>query len=377
MPNAFVSSPESPNVRQSAHQMACGAKGADISQRVYRIDPLQDLRWAEFLERHPRSSVFHTPGWIDALRLTYGYEPVVYTTTQPGAALENGLLACRVRSRFTGRRLVSLPFSDHCDPLVDSPEDLASILYALQTIQKDEKLKSVEIRPRGNDFGEWGQFGEAESFCFHAIDLRPSLDELFRNLHKDSLQRKVRRAEREGVISKEGRSESLLGQFYQLMLVTRRRHELPPPSVAWFRNVAQCLGEKLKIRVASKDGTPIAAVFMVSYKTTAVYKYGCSDARFHNLGSMPFLFWKTIEDAKRNGFLELDLGRSDMSNAGLIQFKDRLGASRSTLCYRRYPVMCSKTAGRGWPMKLAKQIFPLVPDRLLVAAGKLLYPHIG
>jgi hypothetical protein len=49
---------------------------------VYEIDPLLDPRWPEFLQRNPRASIFHTVGWLDALKRTYGYEPVAYTTRQ-------------------------------------------------------------------------------------------------------------------------------------------------------------------------------------------------------------------------------------------------------------------------------------------------------
>ena len=52
---------------------------------VYTFNPTEDPRWAEFVQRHPRGSVFHTPGWLDALRRTYGYEPVVYSTSAPQA----------------------------------------------------------------------------------------------------------------------------------------------------------------------------------------------------------------------------------------------------------------------------------------------------
>src|SRR2546430_11331216 len=37
---------------------------------LYSLDPLEDPRWAEFVQRHPRASVFHTPGWLEALRRT-------------------------------------------------------------------------------------------------------------------------------------------------------------------------------------------------------------------------------------------------------------------------------------------------------------------
>src|SRR5262245_55208093 len=35
---------------------------------VYAIDPLRDPRWAELVARHPKASVFHTPGWLLALQ---------------------------------------------------------------------------------------------------------------------------------------------------------------------------------------------------------------------------------------------------------------------------------------------------------------------
>ena len=74
--------------------------------------------------------MFHTPGWLRALKLTYGYSPFALTTTASGP-LENGLVLCRVRT-WASRRLVSLPFSDHCAPLVDRPDDLSEMLEFLK-----------------------------------------------------------------------------------------------------------------------------------------------------------------------------------------------------------------------------------------------------
>ena len=89
-------------------------------------DPIGDPRWSELLDRHPAASIFHSPGWLNALRQTYGYEPFVVTTST-GPTLENGMVVCRVKG-WTSRRLVSLPFSDHCDPLVDDSDDLSEML---------------------------------------------------------------------------------------------------------------------------------------------------------------------------------------------------------------------------------------------------------
>ncbi len=68
-----------------------------------------------------------------------------------------------------------------------------------------------------------------------------------------------------------------------------------------------------------------------------VYKYGCSNAAFNNLGGTALLFWKTIQEAKASGFEELEMGRSDVDNPGLVAFKEHLGASGKLISYWTYP----------------------------------------
>jgi len=166
---------------------------------VYTLDPLQDPRWPDFLERHPSASVFHSRGWLAALRGTYGYEPIAYTTSPPGSELANGLVFCRVDSWMTGRRLVSLPFSDHTEPLADSERELQYLLEFLQRVLRRENWKYIEIRPLQKVVGDSPGFAKSCAFYSHRMDLRPPIDLLFRRLHKSCVQRKIRRAEREAL----------------------------------------------------------------------------------------------------------------------------------------------------------------------------------
>jgi len=344
---------------------------------VHKIDPLKDPRWGDFVHRHPRASVFHTSAWLGALHRTYGYEPVGYTTSAPDQDLRNGIVFCKVNSWLTGRRLVSLPFSDHCEPLVDEPEDLHDLLEALQQESVGENWRYIEIRPLRSLDPVTTFFHETETYSIHRLDVSPDLETLFRNFHKDSTQRKIRRAEREGLTEQEGRSDSLLDIFYRMQLLTRRRHQLPPQPRNWFRDLIDCLGDALKIRVAFKEGRPVAGILTLRSKDTLIYKYGCSDAQFNRLGGMHFLFWRAIQDAKKCGIRILDLGRSERNNSGLIIFKDRWGAERSTLTYERYAIGSSEPRGRDWKLTIAKRVFAYVPDSFLSAVGSLLYKHIG
>src|SRR5580765_2046799 len=92
------------------------------------LDPLVDPRWHVLVGRHPRASIFHSVAWLNVLQKTYGYEPVVFGYPDPESGLRSGIVFCKVRSWLTGKRLVCLPFSDHCDPLVDRENEFQQLL---------------------------------------------------------------------------------------------------------------------------------------------------------------------------------------------------------------------------------------------------------
>ncbi len=344
---------------------------------VHTLDPLQDPRWPEFLERHPCASVFHSRGWLASLRRTYGYEPIAYTTSPPSAQLANAVVFCRVHSWLTGRRLVSLPFSDHCEPLVDSEEEMHDLLSALQRDLTGENWKYIELRPLHRSVGGSAGFETSDVFYSHRIDLRSPLELLLSSFHKNCTQRKIRRAAREGLTYEEGRSDAMLRKFYDLLLLTCRRKELPPQPLDWFRQLIEALGHSLKIHVASKDGRPIASILTLSFKRSLVYKYGCSDTRFSRLGGTHFLLWNAIQEAKRSELHEFDLGRSDLHTPGLVTFKDRWGTTRSVLNYVRCCAAPVRSVTGPGTLRIAKKVFARMPDNCLIAAGQMLYRHIG
>lgn len=347
---------------------------------VYQIDPLTDPRWPGLTSRHSRASVFHSLGWLRALKETYGYEPVAYTLCPAQSELTNAIVFCRIRSWATGNRLVSLPFSDHCEPMVDSDFESSKILdHACQEVSRN-RYRFLEIRPLpsgGETLRSSTSLQEGDSFILHQMDLSPGLDDLFRSFHKDCVQRKIRRAEREHLDYREGRSEDLLNMFFDLLLKTRRKHGLPPQPIAWFQNLIAFVGDHLQIHVALKGDSPVAAIMTTRWTDTLVYKYGCSDPEFSNMGGTPMLFWKAIQAGKASGLRRFDLGRSDCDNAGLLTFKDHWATERSELRYWRHSAASASPSQGTGDNRLVDQLVKRIPDRLLVMAGKLLYKHMG
>jgi lipid II:glycine glycyltransferase (peptidoglycan interpeptide bridge formation enzyme) len=278
---------------------------------------------------------------------------------------------------LTGQRFVSLPFSDHCEPLIDSPDELDVMLLHMERDLDERKWQYIEIRPVSHRPGNLARLQESLAYQFHRLDLRKSPHELFHGFHKDCVQRKIRRAEREGLKYEDGNSDALLRKFYKLLVVTRRRQYLPPQPMAWFRGLIATFGNNLKIRVASKGDLPVASILTLSNTRCVVYKYGGSIASLNKLGGMALLFWKTIQEAKDKGLEELDMGRSGIDNLGLIAFKEHWGATGATLNYWRYPPPSPLVPRSAWQKRLAHRLVQAAPDFALEAVGTLLYRHIG
>jgi hypothetical protein len=346
--------------------------------QIYLFDPLQDKRWSDFVSWHPNASVFHTPSWLQALNRTYEYKPVVFTTSPPGSPLENGLVSCDVRSWLTGRRLVSLPFSDYCEPLFNSSGDLQLLMRYFQDAVAQGKWRYVEFRPvngiveaaAGRD-----SFQRSGNYFWHRLYLQPQTEDLFRSFDKDSVQRRIRRAERAGLGEECGRSEDLLHRFYDLLVMTRRRHGLPPQPYAWFRNLVNTFGDSLEIWMASKEKVPVASILTLRFKDIVYYKYGCSDARYNNLGATPLLLWRAIAAAKSTHARAFDFGRTEADNEGLINFKDKWAPRSNPLVYLRFPRGVSQAEDR--KLKVLKQVFGRMPGKLLTLTGTIIYRHIG
>lgn len=347
---------------------------------VHQIDPTKDTRWSRFIERHSKASVFHSVGWLQALQRTYGYQPTVLTTSSPSEELKNGFVFCRVKSWLTGLRLVSLPFSDHCEPLCDSVADLELLIHALQTNSEPRDWRYLEVRPISGHFGEVihaNSFSPVAKYYLHTLNLRPNADDLFQSFDKDCVQRRIRRGDRAGLVEQSGRSEELLEDFYRLFVATRSRHNLPPMPYTWFQNLNLCMGESLEMRVAYKSEIPVSAVLTLQFKDIVLYKYGCSDARFKRLGATPWLLWKAIAGAKSRSALRFDFGRTDADNNGLLGFKNHWVPEPQELTYWKFPEAASIGSTKGWKLQVAKRAFSCMPKPLLKLTGRLIYRHIG
>jgi hypothetical protein len=336
------------------------------------LDPLTDARWRDLVSRHPRASAFHTPEWLDALRRTYGFAPRVYA--RDGADLSDAVLFCGVASWLTGRRLVSLPFSDHCDPLIDSSDRLRELLGDVSLDARRGGWRSVQIRPRATRVTADGFEPDATNYLY-TIDLSRDADAIFAAIKKNN-RYDIRRAERTALRPVRGRDQTFVRAYFRLHALTRSTQGVPPQPYPWFENLARCLGDMLDIHLLLDGDRPIAGLVTIQFRDQLMLKYSASDPVRDRLGMGKSLVWRSIRLAKERGATTLDWGRCDPDNTGLAEFKERFGAVRSDLVYARSPGLRPRRQ-RSWVGAAARSVVPRLPVRVLTAAGRLAYRHVA
>jgi hypothetical protein len=354
----------------------------DVTRSVFEISPLSDPRWPELVRNHPSSSVFHSLPWLRSLRETFKFEPSAITTSPSGDGLRNAILFCRAKSWLIGRRIVSLPFSDHCDVFLTDESAYKEFHRVIKEELKRGELAYFECRLTTPTPLTAAQPGSSNyNYWWHRLDLSPDAQNLFNSFHKSSTQRKIRKGEAR-LISREGRTPELLESFCNLLMRTRRRHSTLPQPKRWFESLIRNFGKDLNVRVAFKGSVAVAAVLTLQHRDTLVYKYACSDERYHSLGGMHLLIWHAILDAKRQNLALFDFGRTDRENEGLTTFKDRWGTERSLLTYTRIAAAESSpkpfvSPTSGWRKILPKIVLPVMPARALWSISDVVSKHLG
>ena len=101
--------------------------------------------WNELILKFNDYSFFHTKEWAKVLNDSYNYTPRYFL------AFDNNHLVgivplVFIGSWLTGKRAVSLPFSDYCGPLFKPDLEPSKISQKMHLICRKEKYKYIEFR---------------------------------------------------------------------------------------------------------------------------------------------------------------------------------------------------------------------------------------
>jgi CelD/BcsL family acetyltransferase involved in cellulose biosynthesis len=335
-----------------------------------------DLKKSETLLRYvAQDNPFLTVDWLLVLAETYGYKPIILSLYE-----ESEILAVipimEIQSILTGRRGVSLPFSDFSGLYARDRETLQEMFERVIDYGRERSWKRVELRC-GDRFLPGTTC--AVNYIEHTINLDRSIDDVKAAL-KASVRRNIRKGQKSGLTITINAGKKQLNEFIRLNRITRKRHGLPPQPSRFFKRLYDevvAKGDGRLITASIGENTIAAALFLRS-GDKVVFKYGASDIRYQGLRANNLVMWKAIELYHGKGVKSFSFGRSSRHNRGLLQFKDGWGTDRSDFPYYSYDLSTGVfLSGGSIDTGRAEQILKHVPIPLLQFIGYTLYRHVA
>lgn len=338
------------------------------------LDPLADHRWTALTRRARDACVFHHPAWLRLLSAEYGYDISACGIVGPEGRLIAGLPIARVESRLSGRRLVALPFSDLCAPLValDAPPGAERALVS--AVDEWRRLRGLALEIRGSS-DALRDARPGARFHHHVLELEPDVTAVERRFRKPQAARGVRRALRDGLVAERRTDAAALEAFYRLHVATRARLGVPTQPRRFILRFVDLFGEGLGFVLLVRSGErPVAAAVFLTFGGVLTYKYGASDARY--LGSRPnnLVFMEAIRWGCDHAMRALDFGRTDWDHQSLRAFKLAWGPEERELRYRHLGGDV-RHAGNGTLERAMGAVLRRSPPLASRILGEVLYRH--
>ena len=339
------------------------------------IDPTEFPHWDELLLSIPEATIFHTSSWARVLKDSYGYCPVYFTGIEK-AQISFLLPIMEINSFITGKRGVSLPFTDYCRVICPQDATLIDILGPVIEYGKKARWNYLEIRdgrhliPGGLTY---------YSYVGHMLDLTRGTEMVYSDF-RDSTKRNIKKAAREGIRIHIEQSKTAIDQFYGLNCMTRKEHGLPPQPRSFFTKIYEHIISQNRgfIVLGSFKERVIASAVFFHYGGNCIYKYGASDKNFHRLRTGNLIIWEAIKHFCREGLKSICFGRTELGNKGLRQFKGGWGAEETQIQYFKYNLRQGVfVSGKQKGKPAYTGLFRAIPPPILNIIGSLLYRHMG
>ena len=339
------------------------------------ISPIHWMGWDELLISAEDYSFFHSSAWAKVLSESYLYTPTYFTLFDDDKLLAL-IPVMEVRSMLTGRRGVSLPFTDYCEPIIDKNIRFQDVIHVMTQYGKKHSWKFLELRG-GKAF--LPNTISSSHYLSHSLDLSQNEERIFLSF-RETTKRNIKKAISGGVEVKLFQSFESIKEFYRLNSMTRKHHGLPPQPYHFFEKVYDhILSKNLGfVMLASYEKKYIAGGVYFHFGEKGVYKYGASDRKYLHLRANNLVMWEAIKWYCRNGYRSFCFGRTEPQNHGLRQFKNGWGTKERVINYYRYDL--TKDAFISDPpnvKKLYHELFGKMPTPLLNMLGSLLYRHVG
>ncbi len=339
-------------------------------------NPLTLRGWDDLVASHPAGSCFHTSSWARILAESYGYRPAYFFEAERGT-LTALLPVMEVHSFLTGKRGVSLPFSDYAEPFSTEEEQYRSLVRSAVKYGMRSGWKTLEIR---GGACPWAEKEMSVGFLGHRLSLSGTETEIH-NGFRTNMKRNIARALKEGVQIETSNSTAALEAYYRLHCITRKGQGIPPQPLRFFRKIQEHILQRNMgfITLATIRDAVVAGIVLFHHGRKAIYKFGASNAEGKQCRANNLVMWEAIRWYVRKGFKEFCFGRTETANNGLREYKLGYGASEYEIPYYKYDIPGDRivAVNAGAISRWMERCYQKVPVPVSRIVGSLLYRHIG
>lgn len=339
----------------------------------YRLLDPSDESWMAFAASMPDANIFHHPAWTELLSACYGYRPTIFAVDDAQGKLWAGVPIMKVRGLLGGTRWVSLPYSDYCEPLYSTPQALDQLTDSLVEFLRGSAKSELRWQYPERD----GLLFPYSQFVLHRLKLTADSKQAGRSL--DSTHRQnIRAAKKNGLRIEQGTDLDTMRKFFRLQLETRQRKGLPAQPWTFFRRLQELIMDRGLgfVMLAYKDDACLAGGVFLRWNHSLMCKYAASREETLELRPNNLIFWTGICWGCENGITTFDMGRSDLDNQGLRDFKTGWGAQETPLFYTSLsrPPQALKESKM---LQALQYVIRRSPLWVCETTGRLLYGRFG
>ena len=338
--------------------------------------------WSEPLEEQVNNLFYYDARWLKLLATFYGYQIIPLTTTNADNQVTGFLPLCFIKSPLTGRRLVSLPFSDYCPLLATDEATATQLIEQALHIAQEKHVKYLELRSgASNVLANRADFTVNNLYVNWVLPLASSAEAAWSALRKP-VQHQIKKSQKAGVQIRVAQKREDMDIYYRLHVNTRtKKHGMPAQARNYFMALWDTFAATgtLRLLLAEHEGTPIAGIILFAAGSTLHYAYGASDENHLKLAPNNLLFWDAITWGCTSGYASLDLGRTACNNPGLMEFKRRWGAVQEPMPYYYYPQTSglAATSESSWKYRMLTNNWRKLPVSVAGPLGGYVYKHLG
>jgi hypothetical protein len=329
--------------------------------------------WETLLTNSPNSNIYHSPEWRCLLESTFNFKAKYFFSINDNGKVIAMLPLFYVKSKLSGNRLSSVPFSHICGP-IGSPAAFNDLISEAINLSNNLKIDYLEIR----DSVIFKNFVTRNLFSDYALDISQGFDQLRLGFDK-STKRCIRRSIDNKITVETSRNIEDLIEFYELNCLTKRKKGVPGHSWSFFLNMRNKFRDNFNLYLGKYKGEIIAGKITLRFKDTILIHTGASNPKMVNSCVNYAIILKILEEGIANGYKCCDLGRASYDNVGLIQHKMKWGAIEQKMYYSYSPKDPILLVGnrQGVKYRLSKEFIKKMPLPIYKTFSEKTFHHFG